>query len=453
MALGQVLAPLSSTTKVGNQGGAGRQTLSIPTGQAKTPLPPPPTIRPIPQPPIGAIPASPIPRNLSGQAMGSIAGAANIPMVPNRDYSTINQNGGVGSTAVPYGPTAPTQAQTMATQYGTWAQGQQDGLWNTNVQNTAYANLVNGANNSALQNSANNALALNNIGSQQNALDQNQLVDQANNIGTQRDIANAQTANDQTNLDSQWNIRQGQWQSQEAYIQQSWGITNEQYVNDQKYFAQDEQRDKAEYGFNQREYDLAQRDNQLNTDVNRRSAQSDAAARGAFGSSGFAQNLSDIQTQSVNQGDRNVLGLDKANASTDKTLADLYHNHDNGIYAYQQAGAAEQQQLAQGQSALASDQSTYTHNTNQNQLSNEAQNAQFDAALNNNQYASQGLDLIAKSYGIKATDIQQTLASALQKNGLNLNQTIAQINQAYQSGNQAIINQTNQFITGLIGAQ
>jgi len=200
------------------------------------------------------------------------------------------------------------------------------------------------------------------------------------------------------------------------FITDTWGLSNEQKILDdanvQRLIGQVEEG----YGFANRQFDLANQATDLQQGINTRAAVSDATGRGAMLSAGFMDNLSDIKTQADISRGRAVLDQSQAFSGITGNIGDLKNRQANTDIAYRNSVLGFQQQL------------------------------------DNNSLAKSAIDSMAREYGIRAKDMQQSLAVAIEKNNLDNAQVIGQLSQAYQSGNAQQIAQMNQFLATLIGA-
>jgi hypothetical protein len=200
------------------------------------------------------------------------------------------------------------------------------------------------------------------------------------------------------------------------FIRDTWGLTNEQKsLDDANYYRMVDQT-KLGYDFANSAFDLANRQTAMQEGVNTRSAVSDASGRGAMLSAGYGDNLTDIKTQADISRQGAFDNQRQAHAAVGNQLGDLYHNQASSNIAYRNDTLGFQHQL------------------------------------DKNDLAKAAIDSMAKEYGIRAKDMQQSLAAAIQKNNLNNAQVISQLNQAYQSGNAQEIAQMNQFLATLMGA-
>jgi hypothetical protein len=312
----------------------------------------------------------------------------------------------------PVGLSANQQASQYQAQLDAQHAGGVSSFWN----NAGNATGLNNLNNYALQQSTNNQLALNHEGAIQNGLDHQT---NANNLGLLR---------------TQGKLLDQQFHTDQNFINATWGLNNQQYAADQQNFAGQAKQLKGEYGFADRNQQLAMQQAGLSRDANNQSAMSQAASSGSLLAQGTGDNFRNIGTQyGIAQGNAN-LSHDQAYAQIGGDLRNLYH------------------QQTTSQINHKGDANNFQHQLDTGVNSWKGNAAQINNAVANNFVAKQGLDSMAREFGIKATDLNQSLANAVQKNNLNLNQVIQGLSDAMTSGDNGRIQQYNQFMAQLINS-
>ena len=231
-------------------------------------------------------------------------------------------------------------------------------------------------------------------------------------------LRNATNNNLSLNQESAYrNSLDGQGNTLDAqFIRDTWGLANEQKTVDDANMQRLIGQANEGYGFANRQFDLANQATGLQEGINTRAAVSDASGRGATLSAGFMDNLGDIKAQADISRGRSALDQSQAFSSITGNIGDLYNRQASSDISYRNDVRGFQQQL------------------------------------DRNSFAKSAIDSMAREYGIRAKDMQQSLAAAIEKNNLNSAQVVSQLNQAYLSGNAQQIAQINQFLATLIGA-
>lgn len=343
-------------------------------------------------------------------------------------------------------------ANTLASQYDAWLRSTQARALGQLTGGIASASAINGLNNNALKQSAVNQLGLNWEQQVRNNIDRMQLGNANNLLNTNLGLAGQQRDADKNRIMGQWQLRNGQLVADQDYIRGVWGRTTEQYGADQAH--SQELADQARLGYGYAANDLQNQTARTNLQesANRRAAQSDAAARGAFSSSGFRENLADIA-------ELGQLGRESAwnqyEQQRDSVTGQLQNiDYGRGNLDRQYAGniADYQKQLGDVGRNYQGDVLNYQYGLGQANRDYASTAAQINKQLADNRYADQALQSMARSLGIQSKDITQTLATATQRNNINLSQLIADMNSAYQQGDADRVQQFNQFLYQLIGA-
>lgn len=256
--------------------------------------------------------------------------------------------------------------------------------------------------------------------------------------------------------DARRGIRGQQHSDQQGFLNQQVGFTNQaannaydRYNTNDAYMQGQAQDLLQQYAFNQRD-----RDNQVDTafsqrGTQRRAASSDAAARGAFGSSGFGDNISDIQGQYDQSMSRTALGFDQANQSFDEQGRAIGNNRDNLKFGYNDTALGFDRDKASIANA---------HNQNNTGYADDlqgfkAQYAGLDRDKQKNQSVGAGLASLGREYGMKEADIRNQFKNATTALKMDLNDTMSQLDQMMSSGNADLYAQAMQFMQQMMAYQ
>lgn len=219
-------------------------------------------------------------------------------------------------------------------------------------------------------------------------------------------------------------------------------------VND-RYAAQQAVDNNRQLGFNARGYEQDIQSAFSNRGIQQRGAVSDAAARGAFGSAGFGDNIQDIYGQYDQARNAATLGLDQANQQVDERDRAIGNARDNlGLDYRGQQTAFQEQQLGFGRA--------HDNNNTGYRIQGEQTRgtmAGYDKQGAELQNVSKGLDSLAKEYGIKRQDLKNGFDNAVTKLGLDLADTQTQLEQMLSSGNAALIQQGMNFMNQMMAYQ
>ena len=286
-------------------------------------------------------------------------------------------------------------------------------------------------------------------------------------LGEQRyrnvDLAREGVAIDQNYLNTMrgvtnniFGIQGEQHQGERDYINAMIGQLNERQrtafdkynVNDQ-YAAGQAVDNNRQLGFNARGYEQDIQSAFANRGTQQRGAVSDAAARGAFGSAGFGDNIQDIYGQYDQARQAATLGLDQANQQVDERDRAIGNARDNlGLDYRGQQTAFQEQQLGYGRAHMNNDtgyrmQGEQTRGTL----------AGYDKQGAELQNVTKGLDSLAKEYGIKKQDLMNGFRNGVTKLNLDLADTQAQLEQMLSSGNAQLIQQGMNFMNQMVALQ
>lgn len=277
------------------------------------------------------------------------------------------------------------------------------------------------------------------------------------------DLARAGVGIDQNYLDTMRSVTQNQFgiqgeqhQGERDYINAMIGQLNERQrtafdkynVND-AYAAQQGVDNNRQLGFNARGYEQDIQSAFANRGTQQRMATSDAAARGAFGSAGFGDNIQDIYGQYDQARQAATLGLDQANQQVDERDRAIGNARDNlGLDYRGQQTAFQEQQLGYGRAHMNND-------TGYRMQGEQARGtlAGYDKQGAELQNVTKGLDSLAKEYGIKKQDLMNGFRNGVTKLNLDLADTQAQLEQMLSSGNAQLIQQGMNFMNQMVALQ
>lgn len=273
---------------------------------------------------------------------------------------------------------------------------------------------------------------------------QNTGIDQ-NYLGTMRDVAG-----------QQYGIAQQRFGDEQKHINDMIGQMNarqttafNRFNTNQAFLGQQAADNAQQYGFTSRAFDQDVRGNMLQRETSKRAATSDAAARGAFGSAGFGDNIDDIMAQYGLSQEQAGLALDRANQQTDERDRGIGNDRKNLGFSYedQQAGFREQgfgfDRAHQG--------NIRTAEGDKQQF--RGQMAGFDRDRDKLSNVNAGLDSLAKEYGIKRGDIENQFKNAVTGMGLDFADTQTKLEQMMNSGNAALAQQAIAFQQQMMGFQ
>ena len=243
--------------------------------------------------------------------------------------------------------------------------------------------------------------------------------------------------------------QQGFLNDQIGFLNDRQDLAYNQFQSSDEYAGQQARDLMAQYGFAGRQFAQTQEEAFANRETQKRAASSDAAARGAFGSAGFGDNLQDIYGQYGRTMDANTLQLDRTNQSIDERDRDIGQQREQLRFGY------EGQQIGFRQDARG-----INNQHDINRISSEGQYNQLkgqysanDLQRANLQNVDKGLQSLAKEYGLKEADIKNQFNQAVDRMGLDLNETQQQLGQMLASGNAQLIAQANQFMSQMMAYQ
>ncbi len=256
--------------------------------------------------------------------------------------------------------------------------------------------------------------------------------------------------------DAQRGIRGTQHKDQQNFLNEQVGLLNrsqdnayDRFNTNDAYLGQQATDLMAQYGFNQRNRDIETQGAFAQKNTQRRAAVSDAAARGAFGSAGFGDNISDIQGQYDQSLARTNLGFDQANQQYDEQGRAIGNNRDNLRFGYEDTTIGFDKDKA----SLAN-----AHNQNNTGYASDLQNfAATYAGLDKNKQqamnAQAGFASLAKEYGMKEADIKNQFKNASTALGLDYNDTMQKLEQMMSSGNADLYAQGMMFMQQMMAYQ
>lgn len=243
---------------------------------------------------------------------------------------------------------------------------------------------------------------------------------------------------------------------QQGYLNQQTGFLNDrqdlaynQFQSSDQYAGQQARDLMAQYGFAGRQFAQTQEEAFANRGTQVRAATSDAAARGAFGSAGFGDNIQDIYGQYGRSMDANTLQLDRTTQSIDERDREIGNQRQNLRFGY------EGQQIG-----FRSDAAQINNAHEQNRIGTEGEYNQLrgqysanDLQRANLQNVDKGLSSLAKEYGLREADIKNQFEQAVDRMGLDLNETQQKIGQMLRSGDAQAVAQANQFMAQMMAYQ
>jgi hypothetical protein len=346
-----------------------------------------------------------------------------------------------------------TAANTLASQYDAWLRSTQARSLGQLTTGIASATGINDLNNRALGQSAGNQLGLSIEQTVRNRLDQMGLGNSNNLINQQLGLAGEQRSADIGRIKDQWSLRNGQLVSDNDYIRGVWGRTTEQYGADQSNMARLAQQTQQGYGYAASDLENSTNRANLQESTSRRSATSQAAGAGAFGSAGFRDNIEDIGGLANLNRESAWNTYEQRRDQVTGQLGDIDYGRGNLDRRLQGDVAGYQKQLDDHNRNYQGDVINYRYGIGQADRDYRGTANQLEKALKDNSLAAQGLESMARSYGIQRKDIIQTLSTATQRNNINLAQMIGEMNAAYQQGDSDRIFQFNQFLANMMGMQ
>lgn len=331
-------------------------------------------------------------------------------------------------------------------QYDAWSDSQQDALQNRYNLGVGEAGALRDLNRSILDQGLNTDLGL--LGEREYRdvdLARERLAGQQMDLGTYMDI-----------LAQRKGIRRDQFVTDRDYytalnglLGQERGLAYNQFQSNDQYAAGRAQDNLAQYGFAARDYATDMAGNALSRDTSRRAATSDAAARGAFGSSGFRDNISDIAEQFGLNADQAQLALDRANQQIGEQDRAIGNDRSNLAFGYQGRVIGFDRDAAGLTRAAATNYHSYRDDLQG------FRKQETDLAAQGRDLAQTGkaLDSLAREYGIKREDIQNQFQNSVTKMGLDYNSTLNQLNDMLASGNAELIARGMNFLTQLMAYQ
>lgn len=243
--------------------------------------------------------------------------------------------------------------------------------------------------------------------------------------------------------------QQGFLNDQTGFLNERQDLAYNQFQSSDQYAGQQARDLMAQYGFAGRQFAQTQEEAFANRGTQTRAASSDAAARGAFGSAGFGDNMQDIYGQYSRSMDANTLQLDRTNQSIDERDREIGNQRQNLRFGY------EGQQIGFRQDArgIANQQDINRIGTEgqYNQLT--SQYSANDLQRANLQNVDKGLSSLAKEYGLKESDIKNQFEQQVDRMGLDLNETQQSLGRMLASGNARLIAEANSFMSQMMAYQ
>jgi len=234
-----------------------------------------------------------------------------------------------------------------------------------------------------------------------------------------------------------------------GFVNDRQDLAYNQFQSTDQYAAQQGKDLLAQYGFAGEQFAQQQEGLFADRSTSNRAAASDAAARGAFGSAGFGDNLQDIAGQYSRGMDANTLQLDRTNESLDVRDREIGQGRKDLRLGY------EGQQIGFAQDAAGINYQHATNKTNTegayNQLT--GQYSANDLQRTQLQNVDKGLDSLAKEYGLRKQDMRNQFDNAVTGMGLDLNDTQQQLEQMLNSGNAQLQAQGMQFMQQMMALQ
>lgn len=246
-----------------------------------------------------------------------------------------------------------------------------------------------------------------------------------------------------------FSTRQGYLNDQLGFIGDRQDLAYDRYQTNDAYLGQQAKDLMAQYGFASREYDTQIEEAFANRNTQQRAAVSDSAARGAFGSAGFGDNIQDIYGGYDRQTDRAGLQLDRTTQSIEERDKALGNQRDNLGFGY------DEQVIGFNESIR-----NINNQHDQNRIGTQGayndltgQYSANDLERTKLQNVNKGLDSLAKEYGLREQDMRNQFNNAVDKMGLDLNETNQRLEQMLNSGNADIMAQGMNFMRQMMAYQ
>ena len=226
-------------------------------------------------------------------------------------------------------------------------------------------------------------------------------------------------------------------------------LAYDRFQSNDSYLQRVAQDNLLQYGFANRDFEQRMGANRLQRDTSRRSATSDAAGRGAFGSAGFRDNLQTIMDQYGLSAEQAQLALDQANQSIGERDRSIGNERDNLRFGY------DGQVIGFDRDAEGLTRSAATNYNNyrealqgfrRERVGLNAQGRELDLA-------DRALDSLAREYGIKREDLNSQFRNNVTSLGLDYSDTIRQLNDWLASGNAQLAYQAQQFMDQIMVLQ
>ena len=263
-------------------------------------------------------------------------------------------------------------------------------------------------------------------------------------------------ANQRGVLDERRGIRGTMFQNQQDYLNDQAGFLNRsqdnaygRFQSNDAYLGQQGRDLMAQYGFAGREFAQNQEGAFANRETQKRGATSDAAARGAFGSAGFGDNIQDIYGQYGRAMDENTLQLDRTNQSIDERDRAIGNDRANLRFNYTDTTIGFDRDKRGLEKGHADNKTGYQDDL----ASFRGQYSSNDYERSRLQNVDAGLDSLAREYGIKKQDLRNQFDNAVTKMGLDLNETMSSLEQMLNSGNAQLQAQGMSFMQQMMAYQ
>lgn len=263
-------------------------------------------------------------------------------------------------------------------------------------------------------------------------------------------------ANQRGVLDERRGIRGESYKQQQGYLNEQTGFLNDrqdlayrQFGSSDAYAGQQARDLMAQYNFAGRQFAQNQEEAFANRQTQERAAASDAAARGAFSSAGFGDNIQDIRGQYGRSMDANTLQLDRTNQSVDERNREIGNQRDNLRFGYE----GQQIGFRSDAAGINNAQAVNTLGYRDDLASFRGQYSQNDLQRSQLQNVNKGLSSLAKEYGLREADLRNGFNQALDKMGLDANETQQQLDQMLASGNANLQAQAMSFMQQMMAYQ
>lgn len=227
------------------------------------------------------------------------------------------------------------------------------------------------------------------------------------------------------------------------------GLAFDRYQSNDQYMAGVGQDNQKQYGFAARDFATDQAGARLQRDTSRRAATSDAAGRGAFGSAGFKDNISDILSQYGLNNEAATLALDRANQSIGERDRSIGNERANLGFGY------EGQVLGFDKDAAGLTRSAKSNLYGYQDDLQGFRKQRIDLAAQGRELeqTDKALASLAREYGIKQTDIENQFNNSVTRLGLDAKAAREDLEAMLNSGNAQIVAQGLDFMQQMMAYQ